>query len=106
MIAERLLAPPAALGLALALTAQIATAQVTRGPSAPSVTPPPIPTASAIVPALDPLIARPTSELADAVSRYAADRSALFRRYDVQYSKSRGARAREFSSTTSRRISR
>ena len=96
MIAGRHLAWPALLGLSLALSSQLGHAQLARGPSAAPASPPARPSASAIVPALDPLIARPTSELADAVSRYAADRSALFRRYDVQYSKSRGSRAREF----------
>jgi len=60
------------------------------------MTRPALPTAAAIVPTLDPLIARPVSELSEAVNRYAADRSALFRRYDVQYSGARGTRAREF----------
>jgi uncharacterized protein (DUF885 family) len=80
------------VGLAFALAAPSADAQGPRGSVSVPVTAP----ASAIVPALDPLIARPTSEMADAVNRYAADRSALFRRYDVQYSTSRAARAREF----------
>ena len=62
----------------------------------PAMTRPALPTAAAIVPTLDPLIARPVSELSEAVNRYAADRSALFRRYDVQYSGARGTRAREF----------
>jgi uncharacterized protein (DUF885 family) len=83
---------PTLLTLAVCVASSDLTAQSTRSPiPAPTTAP-----ASAIVPALDPLLARPTSELADAVNRYAADRSALFRRYDVQYSKSRSARAREF----------
>ena len=62
----------------------------------PAVQRPTIPSPAAIVPALDPLIARPVSELSEAVNRYAADRSALLRRYDVQYSDARNARARGF----------
>ncbi len=62
----------------------------------PMVPRPAIPAVSAIVPALDPLIARPVSELSEAVNRYAADRSALYRRYDVQYSGAQSTRVREF----------
>ena len=62
----------------------------------PSVQRPSVPAPAAIVPALEPLIARPVSELSEAVNRYAADRAALLRRYDVQYSDARNARARGF----------
>ena len=81
----------------LALVAPLA-AQPARPPQQgrPSVQRPTIPATSAIVPSLDPLIARPVSELSEAVNRYAADRSALLRRYDVQYSAARGERARGF----------
>ena len=92
MIRSRPAFAPTVLTLAVCFLSSNATAQSTRSP----IPAPPIAPASAIVPALDPLLARPISEMADAVSRYAADRSALFRRYDVQYSKSRAARAREF----------
>ena len=73
-------------------------AQAPRAPQIgrPAVQRPTIPSPAAIVPALDPLIARPVSELSEAVNRYAADRSALLRRYDVQYSDARTARARAF----------
>ncbi len=101
MIASRLLAAVSALAFATGMTPRVGNAQSARRPIAAA---PAIPPASAIVPALDPLIARPSSELADAVNRYAADRSALFRRYDVQYSTSRAARAREFYSEWQARL--
>ena len=65
-------------------------------PGHPVVQRPAIPPASAIVPSLEPLIARPVSELSEAVNRYAADRAALLRRYEVQYSTARAERARAF----------
>ena len=49
-----------------------------------------------IVPALAPLVARPTSELAAVVSRYTVDRAALRRRYAVEGSPVRRARLAAF----------
>ena len=48
------------------------------------------------VPSLPALVERVESELADVVLRYSADRYALGRRWDVQYSPTRNARFREF----------
>ena len=63
-------------------------------PIAPTI--PAIPAPRATLPALDALLARPTSELADVVNRYNLDRAALGRRYEVDYSGARRARMREF----------
>src|SRR5262245_42194969 len=46
--------------------------------------------------ALAPLVGGAASELRDVVERYAADRAALFRRYDADYSPARRARLRAF----------
>jgi uncharacterized protein (DUF885 family) len=70
---------------------------------APSPTPSQAPRSTApvksietsLVPALDPMVAGPRSELAEVVSRYDADRSALGRRYGVQYSPERTKRLAE-----------
>src|SRR5688572_6868552 len=51
---------------------------------------------AALVPALDPLVARKGSELRDVVERYAADAAALGRRYSAEYSPERQRRIREF----------
>ena len=51
---------------------------------------------SAVVPALRPLAAPRPSELADIVARYTEDRSALGRRYGVQYSPARLKRMEQF----------
>jgi hypothetical protein len=48
------------------------------------------------VPPLGPLVARPTSELAAVVDRFAIDRTALTRRYDADDSPARRKRMREF----------
>ena len=48
------------------------------------------------VPPLAQLVAAPSSELRDVVERYAADRAALLRRYDAEYSPERQRRLREF----------
>ena len=53
---------------------------------------------TALVPALGPLIAATASELAPIVERARSDRSALGRRYAVQYSPARFARMDEFTS--------
>lgn len=47
---------------------------------------------TSLVPVLDPMVTGPRSELADVVSRYDADRSALGRRYGVEYSPARTKR--------------
>ena len=47
------------------------------------------------VPALDPLVARPGSELADIVSRFSTDQTALGRRYDATDSPDQRKRMRE-----------
>ena len=51
-----------------------------------------------LVPALEPLAESRRSELADVVSRYDTDRSALGRRYGVEYSPARTKRMEEFTS--------
>ena len=51
---------------------------------------------TAVVPSLTPLTMARPSELTDIVSRYAADRSALGRRYGVDYSPTRLKRMEEF----------
>lgn len=52
--------------------------------------------AESVVPALEPLVARPTSELRDVVDRYREDRSGLHRRYTVEYSPTRREQLRSF----------
>ncbi|HEX7091950.1 MAG TPA: DUF885 family protein [Longimicrobiales bacterium] len=70
---------------------------------APALAPAPAPAqgragaeGQAIVPPLAPLVAAPASELRDVVERYAADRAALLRRYDAEYSPERRQRLRDF----------
>ena len=53
---------------------------------------------TAVVPTLTPLTMARPSELADVVSRYASDRSALGRRYGVDYSPAQLKRREEFTS--------
>ncbi len=100
-----LVAPVATSAAILLSVAPLGAQGPQRQPGRPVVQPPAIPATAAIVPALDPLIARPVSELSEAVNRYAADRSALLRRYDVQYSDPRNARARGFYSEWQSRLS-
>ena len=71
---------------AVSLVSSLALAQ------APRSAPPVKSVETSLVPALDPMIAGPRSELADVVSRYDADRSALGRRYGVEYSPARTKR--------------
>jgi hypothetical protein len=52
--------------------------------------------AASYVPALDPLVRRPTSDLREVVERFTADERALLRRYDVAYSVERRAVRRAF----------
>jgi uncharacterized protein (DUF885 family) len=47
-------------------------------------------------PPLGPLLHAPSSELREVIERYGADRAALYRRYDVDYSPARRSRLREF----------
>src|SRR5262245_43900680 len=54
------------------------------------------PEGASSAPPLGALVNVPASELRDVVERYSADRSALFRRYDVDYSPARRQRLREF----------
>jgi uncharacterized protein (DUF885 family) len=54
------------------------------------------PATDSAVPQLAALVGKPASELRDVVSRYADDRSAMERRWDVEYSSRRRARLREF----------
>ena len=82
-VAATLLALPLALG-----------AQPRTSPIAPIT--PSIPAPRATLPALDALLARPVSELADVTSRYSLDRAALGRRFEVEFSGVRRARMREF----------
>ena len=53
------------------------------------------PDSFAVVPPLGPLVARPTSELADVVDRFATDRTVLSRRYDADDSPDQRRRMRE-----------
>jgi hypothetical protein len=89
------IARAAARALSLLTLPAVATAQIGRtNPIAPTT--PAIPAPGATVPAIDALFARPASELTEIVNRYTADRAALGRRYEVDYSSARRSRMREF----------
>jgi len=72
--------------------AVLATPLFAQAPQPPKSTDSPL----ASVPKLDPLVGRPTSELADVVERYAADQGSLNRRYDAADSPAQRRRMREF----------
>ncbi len=81
----------AALSLPVSLAAQAPAS----APS-PATAPPPPHDVGSYVPALDSLVARPSSELRDVVERFTTDRGALLRRWDIAYSPARRAVERDF----------
>ena len=83
---------PAAVGLLVTFSAQA------QQPPAPRAAP------LASVPALGPLVGRPSSELANVIQRFVADRSSLTRRYDAPQSPDQRRRMREFYSAWRTRL--
>jgi uncharacterized protein (DUF885 family) len=79
----------------LAAVALTPSATLAQAPQAPRSTAPVKSIETSLVPALDPMVTGRRSELAEVVARYDADRSALGRRYGVQYSPERTRRLAE-----------
>jgi len=81
--------------VAIALAALVMSSSIGAGQTSSKATAAP-PVETAVVPALERFAGARPSELADVVARYDADRSALGRRYGVEYSPARTRRLEEF----------